>query len=378
MKLNKKIIAIFIITSTLIKISEGFCAVKALINHPEPLLSLAELETKEAAGDLKAQNELGYYHIDNAGEFRYQLAARWFEKAANQGSFLAQFNLGMLYFTGGFGLTKDSLLAEKWLNQAAKQGFPAAQSALGLLYSSGIGIPKNYEKAFQWHQKASHHGYPDSQKYLSRMYEHGCGVEKNIQKSNLFLKKEFEQKIFREFQDNITVMYKDRPEIEHTACFRWYRKAAGQGYQLTQKKIVKLYENIFPISQNYTDTIEYYRIYADILEISPILSNLGFLYANGYGVKQDYQKALEYYQKAAEQLCSHAQRRLGELYEKGFGVEKDLKKAIEWYEKAAKKLDEEAQNALKRIKKSNKESMKKCGAQSSKFPPLVVKSLTLF
>lgn len=351
MERNKKLLIYFFLIISLAGIHKGSCAIEPLINHPQPAVSVVELESRAYQGDIKAQNELGYkYLLGDDLSKNYKLAFKWFRKAAEQGSFLAQFKLGDMYFVG-LGVIKDPALAAIWLGKAAEQGFPDAQTHLGSLYSSGTGLPQDYGKAAEWYHKAAEQGYPTAQEYLADLYAKGHGVLKDIHQSEKWLKKAFDQKIFQEFQHNIAVMYKNGSEEEYTDCFRWYRKTGEQGYKLVQEKVAKMYEDVFPVSKNYAETIEYYRIMGEILDIPPVQTNLGFLYANGYGVLQDYTKALKCYHKAAEQFCAHAQRRLGEMYEQGLGVEKNIKTAMGWYEKSANEHDAEAQKSLHRIKK---------------------------
>jgi TPR repeat protein len=50
-------------------------------------------------------------------------AVKWYRKAANQGYAEAQYNLGILYATGG-GVAQDYVQAHTWLNLAASR-FPA-------------------------------------------------------------------------------------------------------------------------------------------------------------------------------------------------------------------------------------------------------------
>ena len=61
------------------------------------------------------------------------LAAKWFEKAANQGHADAQFRLGGLYLTGELG-EKDLLQAKVWLQRAAESGHPRARELLDKIH----------------------------------------------------------------------------------------------------------------------------------------------------------------------------------------------------------------------------------------------------
>ena len=53
-------------------------------------------------------------------------AVRWYRLAAEQGYALAQFSLGLMYFTGE-GLPQDLVLAYMWCNLSAAQGNEVAR-----------------------------------------------------------------------------------------------------------------------------------------------------------------------------------------------------------------------------------------------------------
>ena len=56
-------------------------------------------------------------------------AAHWYEKAAEQGKKIAQFNLGGLYERGE-GVEQDAARAAHWYAKAAEQGDADAKAAL--------------------------------------------------------------------------------------------------------------------------------------------------------------------------------------------------------------------------------------------------------
>ncbi|MEY2334812.1 tetratricopeptide repeat protein [Acidithiobacillus ferrianus] len=85
----------------------------------------------------------------------YDLAVRWFEKAASHGYAKAEYNLGMQYYFGQ-GVPKDESKAVYWWQKAAAQGISAAQYNLGNLYFLGQGVSQDYAKAaFWWHKAAA-------------------------------------------------------------------------------------------------------------------------------------------------------------------------------------------------------------------------------
>ena len=57
---------------------------------------------------------------------------KWFRRAADQGSAVAQSNLGLMY-ANGEGVAQDNAEAEKWLNLAANQGDEIARQNLASL-----------------------------------------------------------------------------------------------------------------------------------------------------------------------------------------------------------------------------------------------------
>ncbi|HRD49157.1 MAG: sel1 repeat family protein [Candidatus Competibacter sp.] len=96
-------------------------------------------------------------------------------------------------------------------------------------------------------------------------------------------------------------------------AFKWYLKAANQGY-------------------------------------APAQVNLGALYAEGHGVPQDFQEALAWYHKAAGQGYALAQFNLGVMCIAGQGgISKDHMMAYVWFSRAAMQGDEDARQAQKKI-----------------------------
>lgn len=98
-------------------------------------------------------------------------------------------------------------------------------------------------------------------------------------------------------------------------AFRWYTKAAEQGYAEAQDRLANFYSTIY--------------------------SELGI--QDSDGINNSDKIATEWYLKAAEQGNMHAQFRLGRAYEEGRGAQKDLSQAAKWYRKAAEQGDEHTQ-----------------------------------
>jgi len=120
-------------------------------------------------GDGEAAYLLGVIYSHDKGKARdYQMAAQWYDKAAEKGLKEAQFNLGfMLYQGAGDAGDKKSVAADPkaaagYLTSAAQQGVPMAQHLLSMLYLRGSGVAANYTEALRWGSMAAENGIEES------------------------------------------------------------------------------------------------------------------------------------------------------------------------------------------------------------------------
>ena len=105
-----------------------------------------------------------------AGDFK--TAFKEFSEAAEAGLDLAQYNLGILYFTGQ-GVQQDLAAAFKWTEAAALQGHLLAQFNLATLYYDGQGTARDRDAAVGWFSRAGKAGHPEAAFVLAKMYEEG-------------------------------------------------------------------------------------------------------------------------------------------------------------------------------------------------------------
>src|ERR1700733_15117085 len=76
----------------------------------------------------------------------YAAELKWFQKGADQGNAIAQFNIGCMY-REGWGVTQDYAQALIWFQKAAAQGNAPAQDNIGLMYHDGMGVKQDYAAA---------------------------------------------------------------------------------------------------------------------------------------------------------------------------------------------------------------------------------------
>jgi Putative peptidoglycan binding domain/Sel1 repeat len=82
-------------------------------------------------------------------------------------------------YTNGQGVPQNDAEAAKWYQRAAEQGLVTAQTMLGVMYHKGQGIPQNDAQAARWYRRAAEQGHADAQYNLGLMYRQGRGVPQN-------------------------------------------------------------------------------------------------------------------------------------------------------------------------------------------------------
>ena len=73
--------------------------------------------------------------------------------------------LARMYYLGQ-GVTQSHETAAKWYQKAADQGIAVAQYMLGRMYYTGEGVDKDVSKAIEWFTKAANQGNHDAKKIL--------------------------------------------------------------------------------------------------------------------------------------------------------------------------------------------------------------------
>ncbi len=109
----------------------------------------------------------------------------WLEKAADQGSVWAMWNLSFIY-EGSLKNGPPRALGKvlHWLKKAAEKGHDQAQCDLGIMYDTGEGVLQNDKQAVYWYRKATEEQrYPNAQAQylLGFMYYEGRGVPQSYE-----------------------------------------------------------------------------------------------------------------------------------------------------------------------------------------------------
>ncbi len=144
------------------------------------LTPLDRLTAQANAGNARAELIVGLKYLDGDGiPVSEPDAAKWLERAAEQGMPVAQYRLGTMYERGR-GVKADPARAVHWYSLAAQAGNRKAMHNLAVAYSSGAGTTKNLAEAARWFSKAAALGLADSQFNLAVLYERGMGVPQSL------------------------------------------------------------------------------------------------------------------------------------------------------------------------------------------------------
>ncbi len=286
-------------------------------------------------GDAIAQFSMGMrYYTGKEAQQDYAIAAEWFAKSAKQGYATAQANLGVLYLYGQ-GVQQDSELAVEWLEKSAEQGLIDAQMYLMQLNLFGDRVPQNAEVAYKWGLMAAEQGDVDAQYNIGRMLWLGEGTQQNREESIAWFAKAGEKGELKS-QLNLGYIYLNGSYVPQdvSQSAYWYAKAAEQGDAGAQYQLALFYTIGSGVQKDSALAVKWFTAAAEQGH-ADAQANLCVMYKDGNGVTQDYKIASEWFAKSAENGNSNGQFNLGIMYYYGYGVKKDLSRAFEWMHQSA-------------------------------------------
>ena len=231
--------------------------------------------------------ESGFFATELTGLFSF---AKW-KPLAEEGSALAQFEIGNCYSGGIGGVSEDKVEMQRWYRKAAENGNAEAQFRLGF-------DCEDKAEAMSWLRKAAIQGFTGAQVQLGMGYMVGRGGSK-----------------------------------DRTEAVRWYRKAAELGDPWGQYNLGECYELAWGVGEDRYEAVRWYCMAAASGHWTAP-SRLGVCYEFGVGAKKDLDEAVRWYRKAAEKKESFACYNLSRCYKIGKGVEKNQGEAVRWYQQA--------------------------------------------
>ncbi len=190
-----------------------------------------------ASGDATAMTLLGELYLQGFGTAKnVNLAAKWYERAANKNEKFANFAFATMLYEGE-GVKRDINRAQLYFLKAAELGHPGAQYNMGLSQ-----LQTDPLKAAQWFEKSAAQENGDAAYALAQLLNEGKGVGKDDVKSVGYLKLGAEngsRDAMTEYAIHLfngTGTAKD----EKQAAI-WFEKAAQLGSPIAQNRLAKLY-----------------------------------------------------------------------------------------------------------------------------------------
>jgi hypothetical protein len=311
---------------------------------------------------------LGYMHDVGSTSIRnYEIAKKWYQKAAQKGHEFAMNNLGSLYKENKIGNKDESSNYKKayyWYTRAIDSGSLVAMNNLAILYEVGkIGRRNdkpNYKKAKYWYKKAAKEGYKNAILNLAQFY---YDVEKVKRKPNFKKAKYWFEELRKVNEEdskkgslvcmnNLGVMYYKGMignfdgKFDYDSAKYWFEKAALKGYTRSEYHLGVLYDLGKGVNEDPQKAMSWYKK-AALKGYAPAQTEIAVLYMLGRGVEINYREAIKWLKKAADYGYARAQNNLGSIYEKGEGgIPQNYIEAIKWFEKAASQGNSNAQYNL--------------------------------
>jgi len=204
-------------------------------NHPLK----KELKTPNLDANASALVEKAYLLIDQSktDELHLLLASQEAQKIAD-----IQLLIGVFYHDGIF-YDQDYTKAARWLEKAANQGDSKAQTLLANLYFHGKGVEKNLKKGNEWLEKALAQNYSGALAIQADRYYAGDSVPKNLVKAFELYQQAASDDVYAQFQLGIMYLHGDGIAQNYTSAFKWLTKAAEQNFMNAQFDLGLMYFN---------------------------------------------------------------------------------------------------------------------------------------
>jgi TPR repeat protein len=295
----------------------------------------AKFYAKAAAqGSAEAINMLGYcFQLGIGGCSRnINRAVKCYSLAAKRGHYSAAYNLARclhLLALSGHCPANDGqhrhqkqqeymTAAIKLYTRAATKGnIAAAQLNLGSCYYQGFGAATDKIQAVQWFLAAACQGEARACYCLAFCYMHGIGVDKN----------ECEATRFFALAADDPCDLQLNSDVEKGVC---------TGHALAQFYLGYCYFTGIGVSTKNSKSAATLFWQSAMQGLPDAINAMGYCFQVGHGVPQNYQKAVALYTKAVKHGVAAAMSNLGNCYLQGYGVEKDVSKALILFTKGAK------------------------------------------
>jgi TPR repeat protein len=370
-----------------------FAPLRGADDDDETAVDTDELRRQAVAGDVSAQIELaGQYFSGKGRPKNYNLAARWFRKAAAKDVPAAVCNLGVCY-ERGLGVKKNLYEAFKLYSRAAELGVSHAKYNMALILTRGIpadedlktpAVPADRKKAaeifselcrgdfhpaFREHalfllsgermssaavreafsllERSAQNGDAASARLLSGFYKDGKWKKPDPEKSMKYLRDAVslgDARAMLELGD-MTAKGAEGAEKNPEKAFLLYREAAAKGLPQAMGKAADCLFDGTGCKKDQMESLDYYKKGAQARD-PWCLYKLGRWTIELQDSGEEPGKAGDMIMDAAALGCADAQYMVACLMEEGRMYDRDYQSSFHWLKKAAAQNHAGAQRKL--------------------------------
>lgn len=170
-------------------------------------------------------------------------AAKWYQRAAEQGVSEAQFQYALILLDGRFA-KKDDKEAQALLQASAEAGNPLAQFNLAQLLVQREPGETGLAKAVPYYEKASDNGLADAQYAMAQIYANGAAGKKqdDIEARRLLVLAARQNYDTAQLDLGQWLVDGRGGKRDLKSGFNWMKRAAEGGNVAAQNRLAKLYE----------------------------------------------------------------------------------------------------------------------------------------
>ena len=238
----------------------------------------------------------------NEGEFADALLL--FLQLMDHGSPEAAYYAGRIYADGRGNLQVDQVEAFVCFQKAAQGGYALAQFELARMYAEGVGTPEDPEQATFWYEVVAENGHEQAQYQTAELEFHKAVAAESVAAS---VKGEGTK--FNDYKEHLK------------KAVTWYRAAAEQGHVEALYALGRLFASGEGVRRDYDEAVRFYRAAAEKGHAEAVFY-LGLMHHAGLGGEKNLPAAIEHYEKAADEGVSGALYYLANCYRFGEGLEK--------------------------------------------------------
>lgn len=170
-------------------------------------------------------------------------AAKWYQRAAEQGVSEAQFQYALILLDGRFA-KKDDKEAQALLQASAEAGNPLAQFNLAQLLVQREPGENGLAKAVSYYEKASDSGLADAQYAMAQIYANGAAGKKqdDVEARRLLVLAARQNYDTAQLDLGQWLVDGRGGKRDLKSGFNWMKRAAQGGNVAAQNRLAKLYE----------------------------------------------------------------------------------------------------------------------------------------